>query len=196
MAAQMRADHTVAARGYSVVTCGVRIARRPVQTQFVRITRTVERGRSHARNPTMVPFPWCSEMGWLMLSPHSGDHVFLAWLDTTGDADVALTYPGGDVDDAIATLPWFRDALRPGVPVCAYAVIVDARIRSVYLLHPRADEVARLDAEFRALAADVAGAAAAPFLATVAGTARRSDRDCGRSWPCVAWRQRGRALGR
>ncbi|HEV8020602.1 MAG TPA: winged helix-turn-helix domain-containing protein [Candidatus Lustribacter sp.] len=84
----------------------------------------------------------------------------------------------GAVRDAFASaavvLPWLDERMDRGLPMCAYAIIVDPkegavasptrRIRSGFALFPTADDIARLNSEFHTISAALADPASVSLL--------------------------------
>jgi DNA-binding SARP family transcriptional activator len=115
-----------------------------------------------------------------MLSTLTSTRVLLAWTDTTGGSDVSLrAVADGETllldsplaaafTNAAGALPWLDDRSDLRLPMCAYAVIAETdaghRIRSGFALYPNADDVARLNLEFRMISTALAGPTAAPLF--------------------------------
>jgi DNA-binding SARP family transcriptional activator len=108
--------------------------------------------------------------------------VLLAWLDSTGDPNVAMAAVSGGrrispesaltrlFADGIAgvsrVLPWFAPGALRDVPICAYATVTGeaGRVRSGFVAHPSPDDIARLNSEFRSVASAAAGPSVARFV--------------------------------
>jgi hypothetical protein len=115
--------------------------------------------------------------------------VLLAWLDATGNQDVVITaisdgrrispesafaqlFANGRAGATVA-LPWIERASRPNVPICAYAAIVATAKRPLEATHldrgqmwsgfvrdPDANDVARLNEEYRTTVRHLVGVSA------------------------------------
>jgi DNA-binding SARP family transcriptional activator len=120
--------------------------------------------------------------------------VLLAWLDSTGDPNVAMAAvsDGRRISpesaltrlfaDGLAgvsrVLPWFAPGALRDVPICAYAAVTGhaGRVRSGFVAHPSPDDIARLNSEFRSVASEAAGPGVTRFFDALRPPSDRTDR--------------------